>query len=240
VGIDSNVKHSVAGAAYTRARVGAFMGLKVIQLESGGQLLENYLCKMEPGEFARYRGLIPERLTGAEYRSEYGLLPDLVTRVDPDETYCPRACAEHPILENERARQMFALMQIATMRHEEEHRAGRPAATDTDVMMEAGRLMYASHASYSDRLDLGSPETDLLVDLVRERGPERGLYGAKITGGGSGGTVAVLCAEAHPEVESALEEVCRVYEARTGRTPRVFVGSSPGAVMFGARQIMRG
>lgn len=239
VGIDSGVKHSVGGAAYSRARVGAFMGLKVIQLESGGKLLDNYLCNMSPDEFLAYRDLIPDSLTGAEYHELYGRLPDRATRVDLAETYRPRACAEHPILENERVKHLFALLQIAVIRQEESLEVHGMVGLDEPVLLEAGRLMYAAHASYGERLDLGSPETDLLVELVRERGPERGLYGAKITGGGAGGTVAVLCLDV-PEAEEALREVCAAYTARTGLTPRTFIGSSPGAVAFGARLIPRG
>lgn len=245
LGLDSRVKHAVGGRQYTRARVGAFMGLKVIQLESGGKLLDNYLCKMSPAQFAEYRGLIPETLTGQEYRERYGQLPDTVTRVDPQEIYHPRACAEHPILENERAQQFFALMQIAGLRGEERGvpAEGEPANAesgaepDLDTLTEAGRLMYASHASYSERLELGSPETDLLVRLIQECGPERGLYGAKITGGGAGGTVAVLCVADRAETETALVEVCRAYEREVGVMPRPIVGSSPGAIFFGARHI---
>ncbi len=270
VGIDSRVKHSVGGSHYTQARVGAFMGLKVIQLESGGKLLENYLCKMKPDEFAKYRDLIPETITGAEYHELYGRLPDLVTRVDPEATYHPRACAEHPILENERVGTFIALMHIASLRAEEQLNEAPRGATqdnkeaatemapapdaqlrpdalhantlhgDPQLLRQAGQLMYASHASYGERLHLGSPETDLLVELIRERGEARGLYGARITGGGAGGTVAVLCADNSPDVDAALVEICREYHARTDITPRAFVGSSPGAILFGARQIMRG
>lgn len=242
LGLDSRVKHSVGGRAYTRARVGAFMGLKIIQLESGGKLLENYLCRMDPKEFAEYRDLIPETLTGAEYRRLYGQLPDRVTQVDPEETYHPRACAEHPILENDRVRQFFGLMQIAVLRATERASQGGlygNSEPDRELMQRAGQLMYEAHASYSERVDLGSAETDLLVDLIRERGPARGLFGAKITGGGAGGTVAVLCTEGE-EAEIALEEVCREYERRTGIAPRPILGSSPGAVAFGARYIDRG
>ena len=161
--------------------------------------MENYLCKMSPDEFAVYRDMIPQTLTGREYHDLYGRLPDTVTRVDPSETYHPRACAEHPILENERVGRFFNIMQVTCLRQKEIRdqfaEAPAPGARSPQFEMhavtEAGRLMYQSHASYSDRLDLGSPETDLLVDLVRERGPEYGLYGAKITGGGSGGTVAI-------------------------------------------------
>lgn len=52
-----------------------------------------------------------------------------------------------------------------------------------------------------------------------------GLYGAKITGGGSGGTIAVL-GERGVEVREVVEE----YEVRTGRRAVVFDGSSEGVV----------
>ena len=243
VGLDSGVKHSVGGSAYTKARVGAFMGLKIIQLESGGKLLDNYLCQMDPTEFQVYRDQIPETLTGQAYTEFYGRLPDIVTRVDLEETYHPRACAEHPILENDRVKQFFGLMQIASFRHEEHTETTPQAPTpslDKETITQAGQLMYASHASYSDRLNLGSHETDLLVTLVQEYGPDHGLFGAKITGGGAGGTVAILCAADTPEVDVALGKICTRYERQTGIVPRAFVGSSPGAIMFGARQIIRG
>ena len=199
---------------------------------------------MSAAEFAEYRDLIPETLTGAEYTALYGLLPDVITRVNLAETYHPRACAEHPITENERVKEFAALISLAMFRQEDRNLLDAPpdeadAGPDTQVMREIGELMYRSHASYSDRVDLGSPETDLLVALVRERGPERGLFGAKITGGGSGGTVAVLTADT-ADADAALAEICAEYEKRAGIAPRPIVGSSPGAVMFGARFIERG
>lgn len=231
IGIDSRVKHSVGGSAYTKARVGAFMGLKAIQLESGGKLLENYLCQMKPDEFAAYREMIPDTITGAEYKALYGLLPDTVTRVVEEETYHPRLCAEHPILENDRVMKFMAILRYA-----EECELTGEDAQDPAILWEAGKLMYAAHASYSDRLNLGSPETDLLVHLVKKRGAESGLFGAKITGGGAGGTVAVLCLDT-PEAERAIQEVCAEYQRHTGAEPYLFLGSSPGALSFGARTI---
>ena len=70
--------------------------------------------------------------------------------------------------------------------------------------------MYESHASYS-ACGLGSKGTDLLVELVRAAGVERGLFGAKITGGGSGGTVAVLGRrDAREAVSDVAHSLCRV------------------------------
>jgi L-arabinokinase len=89
--------------------------------------------------------------------------------------------------------------------------------------------MQASHESYS-ACGLGSAATDRLVELVRARGVGEGLFGARITGGGSGGTVAVLgSATAGPVVD----EIAAVFAREAGHRPHVFSGSSPGAAGFG-------
>jgi L-arabinokinase len=92
--------------------------------------------------------------------------------------------------------------------------------------------MYASHWSYGQLAMLGCEETDLLVRLLREAGPEQGVLGAKITGGGCGGTVAVMSTRQPEEYRTA---VLSPYEARTGIRPEIVQGSSPGAVEWGVR-----
>jgi len=87
--------------------------------------------------------------------------------------------------------------------------------------------MYASHLSYGVDAMLGADECDLLVDLVRRR-EKQGLYGAKITGGGAGGTVAVLAAAA-PAADAALAAIMDEYARATGNRPELFDGTSPGA-----------
>ena len=93
-----------------------------------------------------------------------------------------------------------------------------------------GALMYESHASYS-ACGLGSDGTDRLVALAREAGSARGIYGAKITGGGSGGTVAIL---ADASAGDTVRAIAREYAGETGRDAYVFEGSSPGAARIGA------
>jgi L-arabinokinase len=92
-----------------------------------------------------------------------------------------------------------------------------------------GELMWQSHVSYS-ACGLGSEGTDRLVELVRSAEPKGALYGAKITGGGSGGTVAVL---GRCDRGAVLEDVVDQYAGETGSRPRVFTGSSAGAAEFG-------
>ena len=64
-------------------------------------------------------------------------------------------------------------------------------------------MLLQSHASYS-RCGLGSHGTDRIVALVRDeaaaaaaRGERPALYGAKITGGGSGGLSLCLYLTCH-------------------------------------------
>ena len=68
-------------------------------------------------------------------------------------------------------------------------------------------------------LGLGVSALDVLVarfDILSAAGASAGIYGAKITGGGSGGTVAILARE------DAADRVRRIeaeYAERTGREP---------------------
>jgi len=114
----------------------------------------------------------------------------------------------HPIYENVRVQRFVELLE-------------RNEGYD-----ELGELMYEAHRSYT-ALGLNSAGTDLIVELVRK---EAGLFGAKITGGGSGGTVAVLGDQKSP---AAIERVVDSYAKETGHQPYVFNGSSPGALAFG-------
>src|SRR2546425_2616198 len=91
-----------------------------------------------------------------------------------------------------------------------------------------GELMFQSHDSYS-RCGLGSDGTDALVALVRESASDQ-LYGAKITGGGSGGTVAVLGRRGAGNV---VRKIANLYRQKTGYQPTIISGSSPGASVFG-------
>ena len=84
--------------------------------------------------------------------------------------------------------------------------------------------MGESHVSYS-ACGLGTPETDLLVELATAHAS---VAGAKITGGGSGGTVCIFC---RTDNEDAIADaVADAYRQRTGIDPRRIRGTSPGAL----------
>uniref|UniRef100_A0A2P2NKR8 Galactokinase n=1 Tax=Rhizophora mucronata TaxID=61149 RepID=A0A2P2NKR8_RHIMU len=64
------------------------------------------------------------------------------------------------------------------------------------------------------------------------------LYGAKITGGGSGGTVCVVGRYCLRSSQQILE-IQQRYKGATGYLPFIFEGSSPGAGNFGYLRIRR-
>jgi galactokinase len=95
----------------------------------------------------------------------------------------------------------------------------------------AGYLMYASHESLRHDFNVSCSELDLVVGLAREMGPENGIYGCRMTGGGFGGCcVALVKSGRAAGIARALGQR---YAAETGKNPTMFV-SRPSQ---GARQV---
>jgi galactokinase len=229
-GIDSGIRHAVSGSDYGTVRTAAFMGYRIIADVAGlpasidaatvrdaDTRWRGYLANVTPAELeSRFLAHLPERMTGAEFLRRFDGITDTVTRVQPEREYPVRQATVHPVHENARVTRFAELL-------------GRLRAGRDDEAREMGALMYASHASYG-ACGLGSDGTDRLVELVRAAEPGSGLFGAKITGGGSGGTVAVLGTEA---AAPAVRDIARRCAEESGREAEVFVGSGPGAEEVG-------
>ncbi len=230
-GMDSGVRHSVGAGDYGSVRTGAFMGYRVLADLAGlgvedknsdgaisinDNLWHGYLANITPSEYEdRFAAHVPREMRGGEFLSRYGGTTDSVTSVNPNRIYAVRQPTQHALYENFRVRTFAQLLQSeATARRNEL----------------LGELMFQSHASYS-QCGLGSQATDLIVESVRRVKDENGLlYGAKITGGGSGGTVAIL---GHRDAMTAINKIAQEFERRTNHAPYLFAGSSPGSARFG-------
>lgn len=228
-GIDSGVRHAVTGADYREVRTAAFMGYCLLAEKAGLRYApampirerdlrwKGYLANVTPSELAtEFAGVLPETMRGADFLARFGGIPDAVTEVEPGRTYRVRAATEHPIEEHHRVRTFMALL-------------GGPPTEAAGAIL--GELMFQSHASYS-RVGLGSEATDQLVRRVRAQGHGAGLFGAKITGGGSGGTVAIL---ARRDAEPVVRAIAAQHGETMGTPPVVFTGSSEGAFARPAR-----
>jgi galactokinase len=92
-----------------------------------------------------------------------------------------------------------------------------------------GKLLYESHASSRDLLDNSIPELDLLVSLTKSD-PQlaKNVYGARLSGGGFGGSVIVLARKGQgPEVARRL---AADYKAKTPYTAQILVAGSGGTL----------
>ena len=234
-GIDSGIRHSVSGSDYGSVRIGTFMGYRIIAELAGLEtkrkgiddpisitdpIWNGYLANLTPSEFeTRYASQLPDQIMGESFLSRFGNITDSVTRIDPEQTYSVRIPASHPIYEHFRVR-LFSELLSRRM-------------TESRLSL-LGELMVQSHASYS-ACGLGSEGTDRLVDLVMDEGRKHGLYGAKITGGGSGGTVAIL---GRRDAGQVVEAVAQQYARETGHHPVIFRDSSNGSNGFGYIKLM--
>jgi L-arabinokinase len=236
-GIDSGLRHAVTGSDYGDVRVGAFMGYRIIAELAGLEVAagdrpgrvrvhdprwHGYLANVGSQVFRELSTRIPEALQGAEFLARYQGTTDVVTQVNPARRYAVRIPAGHPVFEHERVVEWARSLTTAA-----ESKAGTLDAR------RLGTLMYESHASYS-ACGLGSEGTDRLVALAREAGPGKGVYGAKITGGGSGGTVAILT---DTGADDTIRSIARQYARETSRAAHVFEGTSPGAAEVGALRL---
>lgn len=227
-GIDSGVRHAVAGSDYESVRVGAFMGYRIIADLAGVEVQpirdgvvkiadtrwRGYLSNVSPAEYERdFEPKLPKAITGADFLEKYNGTTDSVTNIDPAKTYAIKAPTEHAIYENFRAH-AFAKMLRDT-------RIG----INIDAL---GDLMFQSHASYA-ACGLTEQGTNRIVEHVQEN-RKKGVFGARITGGGMGGTVAILARQGSGSV---ISEIARQYESETDRKSYIFHGSSPGCSTFG-------
>src|SRR5262249_53447712 len=110
-----------------------------------------------------------------------------------------RRRVRHVVTENERVVQAVAAMRASDL-------------------VKLGELFYASHASMSDDYEVSIPEIDLIVDLARG---DREVFGARLTGGGFGGSVVMLATAGAGR--AVAERIASAYAKRSGQQPKILV-----------------
>ncbi|CEG00397.1 Ribosomal protein S5 domain 2-type fold,subgroup [Ostreococcus tauri] len=223
-GIDSGVRHSnTGGSDYSHVRCATFMGKKQLVNEINARLNESIvssavsLCSVmsahdwdrgslgSPGSWSQH---IDESMTGELFLARYaGHDDEPHTSVRADETYALRACVSHPLREHARVSEFVEILE------------SWPSADDDEAeILQLGRrlgdLMFASHEGY-DSVGLGSSATSQLLYCIRDADPNREhVFGAKITGGGAGGVVAVLGRDT-PQAAAVIDRARAAYAAST-------------------------
>ncbi|MBA4853629.1 GHMP kinase [Emticicia sp. BO119] len=191
VGIDSGVRHAVSGASYGEVRTAASMGFSIIAQKQGvskydlistqNHLLpySGYLSNISPSQYEAKYAKSLDSMYGRDFLNNFGVVTDTLAVIKPDTYYNIKASTEHPIYENHRVRFFIEMLKSLTEKNY------------LELLPLMGELMYQSHQSYN-QCGLGNEYTDLIVEMAHSKGVNSGVYGAKITGGGSGGTVCLM------------------------------------------------
>jgi galactokinase len=175
VGVPTGAEHDVSGVPYRRARAAAFMGKRIVEDVVGAH--SAWVSDLPTAAVSD----LPDALDGAAYLERWGATDDALTTVDPDETYPVRAATTFGVEEHQRS---DALLD----------------ALDRRLLDAVGSIMAASHAGY-DAMGLGHEAATAVVEQVLTR---PGVYGARSSGGGSGGTIVVVCERGTLDAVEAL------------------------------------
>jgi len=103
------------------------------------------------------------------------------------------------------------------------------AALEKEDLATFGRLMAESHISLKNDYEVSCPELDLMVELAGQVG---GVFGARMTGGGFGGSTVNLVDRRC--VENFQISVSSAYKKSTGLDPQILVSSAAA----GAAEVM--
>ncbi|QNP72209.1 galactokinase [Streptomyces roseirectus] len=133
----------------------------------------------------------------------YADLPEALSRIDDEEI---RRLVKHVVTEDERVERVVTLM-----------------TTGADAR-EIGPVLVEGHASLRDDFRISCPELDLVVDSSLSAG----ALGARMTGGGFGGSAIVLAEES--DVASITKTIEEAFATAGFTAPRVFEAvPAPGA-----------
>lgn len=220
MGIDSGISQALGEKEYEKVRTATFMGYSIMA-HLGGFDTKNiksfkreelpfngYLCNVRvPYYNANFSKIIPKMMSGKDFIEQYGDIYDTETSICPEEKYPVLNATRHAIFENSRVEkfQKTFLSVDKTLSKKIPYKL-------------MGSFMDESNMSYS-ACGLGSEKTDELVQMAY-LARNKGVYGAKITGYGSGGTVAILCVG--EKGIQAVRDIWTQYQENNGIEVRLF------------------
>jgi galactokinase len=175
-----------------------------------GLLLINTRARHElsDGEYGQRRAECEE----AARRLGIPSLRDLTGLADTGSLTDPvlRRRVRHVFTDNQRVLEVVALLRA-------------PSGPSADTYREIGRLLTQAHASLRDDFEVSWPEADAAVDAA----VAAGAYGARMIGGGFGGSVLALVPAAADRGSGPVRDAVTTAFARLGWTAPEFLGAVP-------------
>jgi galactokinase len=160
--------------------------------------------ELAAGEYNRRRA---ECEAGVRFLQRF--LPDIRALRDVTEAQFATYCSDMPEIIRRRCRHVIS----------ENARVLEAAnALGGNSLERFGELMAQSHVSLRDDYEVSCAELDLMVELANKC---RGIYGARMTGGGFGGCTVNLVKM--DDVEQFKTTVARQYQQKVGLQPDIYV-----------------
>ena len=214
MGIDSGISQTLGEKEYEKVRIATFMGYSIMAHLEGFDTkniksfkreelpFNGYLCNVRvPYYNANFSRIIPKIMSGKDFLKQYSEIYDIETSINPDEKYPVLNATKHAIFENSRVEKFQkAFLSI-----------DKTLSKKIPYKL-MGSFMDESNMSYS-ACGLGSEKTDELVQMAY-LARNKGVYGAKVTGSGSGGTVAILCVG--EKGKQAVRDIWTQYQENNG------------------------
>jgi galactokinase len=163
--------------------------------------------------------MVKHELSGGEYAERRHQCEEAVRFFQKDHPEV-RALRDVTLKQLEAAKGKLADVVYRRARHviTENHRTVEAAQALTEKNYErAGELMVQSHASLRDDYEVSVPELDFLSDEAMK---VKGVYGARMTGGGFGGCIVTLCQPR--SVEPLMQQLTQVYQQKFGKAPAFY------------------
>lgn len=170
----------------------------------------NVRHELAEGEYAKRRRLCEDAAAalGARSLREVDLFDESRQRMLADFPRDMYDATLHVFSENQRVEKVA----------QECRRVAEDRTTWKRALPEIGQQMVQSHASLRDRYRVSCAELDAIVEIAMG---VRGVYGARMTGGGFGGCAIALVRPS--KVEDLVGALAREYPARAGRECTTFV-----------------
>jgi galactokinase len=233
VGVETGLRSRLTKQNYADVRAAAFMGYRIIAEILGLKVttdsenphhvfiddphFDGYLANIQTSRFdVDFRSELPFVMSGQDFIDKYDGITDLIVKIDPQKEYKIRSVCKNQVYENLRTVLFLQLLRAYTHNRNEQ------------LLISLGELMFLSHRAYT-LCELGDAKISTLVHQIRMAGPRVGLYGAKISGSGTGGTVTVLLKKTALPV---LQKMVNTYATDIGTNPRFYIGNSAGALEF--------
>ena len=223
VGWPSGIKHSVGESPYSVARTGAFMGKRMMEdlvgvkvrftaefspstllappapLALQHQRPHHHQPHDERKPYASRLSLLPLSMLGADFIRRYGGVDDALSLIKPDLHYPVRDAFHFPIAENFRCQLVASLLSslqsvLGGWGCGVRSAVGAAPNRGAAVPEPPGVLGDGAGVCGDGRHHLGAAGDE-----------GGGVYGGRISGGGSGGTVVVLCE--HKAVEAVRRQL---------------------------------